>query len=111
MLAAFILVALNGYCRHILTKKKEYTVKMQKCKEMNAVMRFHVEISMSLDAFIPVLDALRCRFSQPWGFSCNDPQDQLRFQTSLRHPRRIYHPAAHKYDFQLQQRAIKLCAG
>lgn len=30
MLAAFILVALNGYCRHILTKKTEYTVKIGK---------------------------------------------------------------------------------
>lgn len=78
---------------------------------MNAVMRFQVEISMGLDAFIPVWDALRCHFSQPWGFSCNDPQDQLRCQTSLRRPHRIYHPAAHKFDFQLQQRAIKLCAG
>lgn len=69
-------------------------------------MRFQVEILMGLDAFIPVWDARRCRFSQPWGFSCNDPQDPLRCQTSLHHPHRIYHPAAHEYE----QRAIKLCA-
>lgn len=45
--------------------------------------------------FLPVSGGRRCRFSQPWGFSCNDPQGQLKCQTSLHHPHRIYRPAAH----------------
>lgn len=91
----------------IVDTKKEPTFKIRKIQRNWC---FHVKTSMVLHAFIPVSDALRCHFSQPWGFSCNDPRGRLRCQTSLRHLRRIYRPAVHKKAVQLQRWAITLWA-